>query len=129
MSQIKIYGLKTHLAPIKKPLSDTLHACVVEAFQYPENKRAHRFFELEPNDFYYPEGRTDRYTILEISLFEGRSILAKKNLYRLLFERFETELSIFPNDLEITLTETPPYNWGIRGKAGDELPLDYSIDV
>lgn len=129
MSQIKIYGLKTHLAPIKKQLSDTLHACIVEAFQYPDSKRAHRFFELEPEDFYYPEGRTNFYTILEISLFEGRSLRAKKELYRLLFERFEKELSITPNDLEITLTETPTHNWGIRGKSGDELALDYSITV
>ena len=129
MSQIKIYGLKSQLNPIKKHLSDTLHSCIVEAFQYPENKRAHRFFELNPEDFYYPEGRTDRYTILEISLFEGRSILAKKNLYSLLFQRFEEDLAITPNDLEITLTETPPQNWGIRGKPGDELALDYSIAV
>ncbi|MPR34169.1 tautomerase family protein [Salmonirosea aquatica] len=129
MSQIKIYGLRSHLAPIKRQLSDVLHSCVVEAFQYPENKRAHRFFELDPADFYYPEGRTDRYTIIEISLFEGRSISAKKNLYRLLFERFEKELSISPNDLEITLSETPPHYWGIRGKPGDELSLDYSIAV
>ena len=129
MSQIKIYGLRTHLVPIKKQLSDTLHTCVVEAFQYPDNKRAHRFFELEPEDFYYPQGRTDRYTIIEISLFEGRSMAAKKYLYQLLFERFEKELSISPTDLEITITETPLHNWGIRGKPGDELSLDYSIAV
>ena len=56
----------THLDVYKrqKQLSDTLHSCIVEAFQYPENKRAHRFFELEPEDFYYPEGRTNFYTCL-----------------------------------------------------------------
>jgi hypothetical protein len=42
MAQIKIYGLRTSLDPIKKQLSDAIHGCVVEAFRYPADKRAHR---------------------------------------------------------------------------------------
>ncbi|MDQ3702206.1 MAG: tautomerase family protein, partial [Chloroflexota bacterium] len=64
MGQIKIYGLKEHLAPIKGRLSATIHACVVEALSYPVDKRAHRFFPLEREDFLPPAGRTDRYTII-----------------------------------------------------------------
>jgi phenylpyruvate tautomerase PptA (4-oxalocrotonate tautomerase family) len=129
MSQIKIYGLKSSLYAIREQLSGTLHSCIVEAFQYPQNKRAHRFFYLDDGDFFYPEGRSERYTIIEIALFEGRSVEAKKHLYQLIFRKFEEELGITPNDVEITLTETPPHNWGIRGKAGDELVLDYKIAV
>jgi len=129
MGQIKIYGLKEQLLPIRSKLSKILHACIVEAFQYPENKKAHRFFYLDSEDFFYPEGRSNRYTIIEISLFEGRSVAAKKHLYQLVFDRFETELGISPNDIEITLTETPLHNWGIRGKPADELMLDYNIAV
>jgi phenylpyruvate tautomerase PptA (4-oxalocrotonate tautomerase family) len=129
MSQIKIYGLRTHLAPMKENLSDILHGCVVDAFKYPKNKRAHRFFYLDEGDFYYPEGRTDQYTIIEISLFEGRSVESKKLLYQLIFNRFEKDLGISSNDVEITLTETPLHNWGIRGKSADELVLDYQIQI
>ena len=129
MSQIKIYGLKNHLSAIRESLSDVLHSCVVDAFHYPENKRAQRFLYLDEADFYYPEGRSNKYTIIEISLFEGRSVESKKHLYRLIFERFAGKLGINPNDVEITLTETPLHNWGIRGKSGDELILDYKISV
>ena len=129
MSQIKIYGLGKHLKPQREKLSDTLHTCIVEAFKYPENKRAHRFFYMDDGDFYYPEGRSSQYTILEISLFEGRSIASKKMLYKLIFERFESELGISANDVEITLFETPLHNWGIRGKPADELVLDYQVLV
>jgi hypothetical protein len=59
MAQIKIYGIAEHLNPIKARLSDVIHACVVEALQFPPDKRAHRFFPLDPSDFYYPDGRTD----------------------------------------------------------------------
>lgn len=129
MGQVKIYGLKEHLTPIRNKVSDTLHSCVVDAFKYPENKCAHRFFYLDPEDFFYPEGRSNQYTIIEISLFEGRSITSKKYLYQLIFDRFEKDLKISPNDVEITLTETPLHNWGIRGKPADELKLGYKVSV
>lgn len=129
MAQIKIYGLREQLEPIKSRLSDVIHQCVMEALQYPANKRAHRFLHLDKSDFYYPEGRSDRYTIIEISMFEGRSVEAKKNLYRLLFRKIHDELGIAPLDVEITIFETPRHNWGIRGKAGDELDLDYQVEV
>lgn len=129
MAQIKIYGLRERLDPVKARLSDVVHACVVEALRYPADKRAHRFFPLDAGDFFYPAGRTDRYTIIEISLFEGRSIEAKKALIRLLFQKVEAALGISPQDLEITMTETPKHNWGFRGKPGDEHELDYKVNV
>lgn len=129
MAQIKIYGLETHLAPIQAKLSDVLHGCVMQALHYPQNKRAHRFIKLQEADFYYPEGRSTKYTIIEISMFEGRSIEAKKALIYLIFERFEAQLGITPTDVEITIFETPRHDWGIRGTTGDELELNYKVEV
>ena len=129
MSQIKVYGLKENLNPIKAELSDVIHSCVVDALHFPEDKRVHRFFPLDPSDFYYPSGRTTKYTIIEISMFEGRSVETKKHLIRLLFERVHQHLNILPQDLEITITETPKHNWGFRGTPGDEIELNYKVEV
>jgi phenylpyruvate tautomerase PptA (4-oxalocrotonate tautomerase family) len=129
MAQIKIYGLREHLDPIKSRLSEIIHACAMEALQLPEEKRFHRFFPLAAEDFIYPADRTTQYTIIEISMFEGRSIEAKKRLIHLLFDRLAAELRISPQDLEITISETPAYNWGIRGVPGDDLSLSYRVDV
>lgn len=129
MAQVKIFGVRDHLDPIKQHLSDVIHACVVEALQYPMDKRAHRFFPLDRADFFYPAGRTERYTIVEFSMFEGRSIATKKQLIRLLFERVEQECGISPQDLEITIFETPKHNWGFRGLPGDEHTLNYQVEV
>jgi hypothetical protein len=129
MSQVKIYGLRQQLDPIKQKLSDAIHACVVEALQYPADKRAHRFFPLEHADFYYPAGRTHKYTILEFSMFEGRSVESKKKLIRLLFERCDRDCGISPNDLEVTILESPRHNWGFRGLPGDEHVLGYKVNV
>ena len=129
MSQIKIYGVREHLDPVKARLSDVIHSCVVDALAFPQDKRAHRFFGLDPEDFYYPAGRTLRYTIVEISMFEGRSVEAKKHLIRLLFERMRGEIGLDPADLEITITETPKHNWGFRGQPGDEIGLNYKVEI
>ena len=129
MAQIKIYGIRENLHPIREKLSEVLHECVMEAFQYPKEKKAHRFIYIERDSFFYFDGRTEKHTIIEISVFEGRSTEAKKKLHKLLFEKFENELKIVPMDLEITIFETPMCNWGIRGKSGDELVLNYKVNV
>ncbi|HZS05777.1 MAG TPA: tautomerase family protein [Blastocatellia bacterium] len=106
-----------------------IHSCVVDALRFPPDKRAHRFFPPGDDDFYFPPGRTDRYTIVEISMFEGRSVETKKKLIRLLFERINRALGISEQDIEITIFETPKHNWGIRGLPGDELGLNYKVEV
>lgn len=129
MSQVKIYGIRERIDPIKRELSDVIHECVVEVLDFPPDKRFHRFFPLDESDFYYPAGRTAAYTIIEISMFEGRSVEAKKRLIGLLFERISARFGISPQDIEITIFETPKHNWGIRGLPGDELELNYKVEV
>ncbi len=129
MAQTKVFGLREELVPIRSALSDTIHSCVVDALSYPPDKRFHRFFPLEREDFVHPPDRSDRYTIIEISMFEGRSAEAKRTLIRLLFQRIHQELGIDPHDVEITLFESPMQNWGLRGVTGDEAALPYSVNV
>lgn len=129
MAQVKIYGLKSHIEGSRTSISAAVHAAVMEALRYPEEKKFHRFFPLEPRDFIFPPDRNDCYTIVEISLFEGRSAEAKKSLIRLLFKNLQEQAGIGVQDIEITIFETPKENWGIRGLPGDELSLNYSVNV
>lgn len=129
MAQIKIYGLRTHLAENRQQLSDAIHECAVHAFQLPADKRFHRFIALEPEEFVYPEGRSERYTIVEVSMFEGRSIESKKAFIHQMFHLLKERLELSSMDLEITIFETPRHNWGIRGLPGDELNLSYKVEV
>lgn len=129
MGQIKIYGMKDNLNRIKVTLSNVMHSCMVDALQLPEDKKFHRFFPMDKEDFYFANGRTDAYTIIEISMFEGRTMDAKKQLIHLIFERMHHQLHIDPQDVEITIFETPKHNWGIRGLPGDELALPYKVNV
>ena len=129
MSQIKIYGLKDPLKSHQTKLSDAIHRAVVEALAYPIDKRFHRFIGLDLSEFIFPADRSSHYTIIEISMFEGRSVETKKTLIKLLFQYIEQEVGIAPQDVEITIFETPKHHWGIRGQCGDELVLGYKVGV
>ena len=126
---IRIYGIREQLNPIKNRLSDVINQCVIEALSFPNNKRAHRFIPMDKEDYYYPEGRSDSYTVIEISMIEGRSVETKKKLIHLLFEHIENKINIAPDDIEITITESPACNWGFRGIAGDEAKLNYKVNI
>ena len=129
MAQVKVYALASNLGMTKAKLSSAVHDCLVEALGIPEDKKFQRFFPLTADDFFYPADRSSRYTNLEIPMFEGRSVEAKKRLIRLLYERFTADLGYNANDLEINLIETPRENWGVRGRTGDELELPYKVEV
>jgi phenylpyruvate tautomerase PptA (4-oxalocrotonate tautomerase family) len=110
-------------------LSAAIHNAIVEALVYSPEKKFHRLIGLEKSEFIYPVDRSENYTIIEISMFEGRSIETRKSLIRLIFANIEREVGIRPQDVEITIYETPKHNWGIRGLCGDELALGYKVDV
>ena len=128
MSQFKIYGRDDVLRPMRATMSDTIQAAAVEVLGLPSTKRFHRFFPMSPDDFPTPDGRSARYTIIEVLMFEGRATETKKAFYRRLYRDFEQALHIDPIDLEITIVETPRHDWGIRGSAGDELTLSYRVE-
>ena len=129
MAQVKIYGERAHLTRVRAALSDVVQSCLVDALDLPAGKRFQRFIGLDAADFIHPPDRSAAYTIIEISMFAGRSAAARRQLLELLMTRVPERAGIAAHDLEITLFEIPPANWGIRGQTGDRLTLPYRIEV
>lgn len=128
MAQFVIYGHAAALRPRIQPLSDALHEAAVTALQLPVDKRFHRFVPLDPDCFIAPPDRSQDYTVVEVSMFEGRTAATKKLLITELY-RTTSAIGLRAADVEITITETPRANWGIRGVPGDELQLHYQVKV
>ncbi|MDE0636387.1 MAG: tautomerase family protein [Candidatus Poribacteria bacterium] len=127
---VVVYGIKEKLNPIKAKLSDVVHECMQSVLGMPEDKRAHRFIPMKKEDFYFPGGRTDAYTVIEINMMVGRKAETQKSLIKTLFKEIESQLSISPIDIEITIKEQPPHCWGFRGITGDEVnDLKYKVNV
>jgi hypothetical protein len=72
MAQVKVYGHAAALHAMRHTLSEVIHSCTVEALAFPKDKRFHRFIPLAPEDFIHPDDRSERYTVIEILMFEGR---------------------------------------------------------
>ncbi len=126
---IIVYGIAERLDPIKRRLSDAIHGCLQAVLGLPEDKRAHRFIPLHRDDFFYPGGRSDAYTVIEINMMSGRTQQTKKALIMRLFSVLEAELGLAPIDVEITINEQPPHCWGFRGLTGDEARLSYEVKI
>lgn len=127
---IVIYGIKENLNPIKSEFSKVIHESMKSALGMPEDKRAQRFIPMDKSDFFYPGGRSDKYTVIEINMMQGRNTETIKALIKSLFHNIETTLSISPIDIEITIKEQPKHCWGFRGITGDEVnDLTYRVNV
>ncbi len=110
-------------------LIEALHAAMLDALKIPESDRQIRFVEHRPEHFAVPPGATDNYTLVELSMFPGRSLEAKRNLYQGIVKRFG-EIGIEPKDIFIVLNEVPRENWGIRGGVpASEVDLGFKVDV
>lgn len=129
MAQFKVYGQRAHLQQAHAAISDCLHAVSVRTLKLPADKRFHRFIPLEAWQLVTPKDRSERYLVVEIHMFSGRTVETRKALVRAVMDDLSRTLALHPNDVEVVILESARENWGIRGQHGDELTLSYRVDV
>jgi len=100
-----------------------------EALKIPEADRTLRLIQHPVSHFVVPPGRGEKFTLLEITMFSGRSMGAKRKLYQAIVRNLGA-LDVPRLDIKITLIEAPPENWGLRGgMPASEIDLGFKIDV
>lgn len=107
---------------------DAVHAALMEGLKTPEWDKTIRFISHEPHRFAAAPGKGERYTLISIDLFSGRSIDAKRRLYQAIV----TNLAAFdiPADhVKVALREIPRENWGIGGAAACDIDIGFQIEV
>lgn len=130
MPQSKIYGIREHINACRNALSEALNEAISVGLEFPRERRLQRFFPMAREDFIYPaHERTERYTIIEISTFQGRSPEVLKGLVREIYKRVPSAIGIEPRDLDIIITEQPRHAWGLMGEPGDEIKLTYKVEL
>ena len=76
-----------------------------------------------------PPGRSERYTRVEVLLFDGRSPLAKRRLYAAIVDNLAA-LGVPRSEVKIARVEVPRENWGIRGgQCAADVELGFEIEV
>ena len=108
---------------------EAVHAALRHAFKILPGDRTIRLMVHEPHRFACPPGRGERYTLINIDAFAGRSLEAKRRLYKLIVDNLEP-LGIPRDHVKVVLREVPRENWGIRGgQAGCDVELGFEIAV
>jgi phenylpyruvate tautomerase PptA (4-oxalocrotonate tautomerase family) len=112
-------------------LMEAVHAALRETFKILPGDRNVRLVVHPPHRFACPpdRARPELYTHVSIDAFAGRSLEAKRALYRAIVANLG-RLGIPADHVKILLRELPRENWGIRGgQAGCDVDLGFEIDV
>lgn len=112
-------------------LIEAVQDALIEGFRIPAEDRCVRLIAYEPHRFIYPPrlSRPECYTLVTVTGFAGRTIEAKRRLYRSIVERLGA-LDIPADHITITLNEVERENWGLRGGVpASEIDLGFKVDV
>ena len=107
---------------------DAVHAALVESLKIPDSDKTIRFIVHEPHRFSVDPEKGERFTLISIDLFAGRSLQAKKRLYSAMIRNL-AKLDIPSDHVKVLLREVALENFGIRGVPASEIELGFEIKV
>jgi phenylpyruvate tautomerase PptA (4-oxalocrotonate tautomerase family) len=107
---------------------EAVQRALVAGILIPENDRCVRLHEIDDDAFITGKGKGPGYAVIEISLFTGRSIEAKRRLYAALVSELAS-FGLEPHDVKVILHEVPRENWGLGGLPASEIELGFKVDV
>lgn len=122
---------RTYTAAEEVAIIDAVHDALVAAFHIPLADKHVRLMVHEPHRFATsPKLATpERYTLVTIDCFAGRSVAAKRALFGEIVERF-AGLGIPTDHVTVMLRESALENWGIRGgQAACDVDLGFNVSV
>lgn len=128
MPSTRIETRQGWLGAKRRDFLEAVQGALVTGILIPEMDRCVRLAEYDDEAFIAPPHVGPYYTVVEISLFTGRSIDAKRRLYAAMVEAV-APFGLAAHDLKIILHEVPRENWGLRGKPGSEIDLGFRVDV
>ncbi|MBI3523433.1 MAG: tautomerase family protein [Betaproteobacteria bacterium] len=129
MPVTRIEGRRARTSVEVQALIEAVYLAQREALQLPVWDRQIRYVEYKPEHFHAIPGTSENYVLVEISMFSGRSLQAKRSLYQRVVQRL-ANLGVGASDITIVIYEVPPENWGIRGGVpASEVELGFKVDV
>lgn len=113
----------------KRSLMEAVQAAIANALKLPPQDRNLRLAVYGQNEWLLPEGKSERYVLVEIALFAGRTPETKGALYAAIVQALEG-LGVDKGDVFIRIIDQPRENFGIRGgQRADLVDLGYQVKV
>ncbi len=112
-------------------LIEAVQAALVEGLQIPAHDRHVMLVAHAPHRFIVPAhlAQPERFTVVSIDAFAGRSVQTKRKLYQAMAARL-APLGIAGDHLVVTLRDIPLENWGLQGgQAACDMDLGFAVNV
>lgn len=101
--------------------------CVQKILKLPSDDRNIRLTEYDKGLF---QMKPPYRLIIEISMFSGRTLDTKRELYLLIVNTLQNKLGIDKSEVFILINEQPKDNWGIRGGTpASEIDLGFKVEI
>lgn len=128
MPVVTIEVRRTYSRVEEMGIIDAVHAALMESLKIPDWDKTVRFIAHEPHRFTAAPGKGERYTLINVDLFAGRSLDAKKRLYRAIVKNLAA-FDIPSDHVKVALREIPREDWGIGGVAASDIDIGFEIKV
>lgn len=131
MPSVLIEVRREYSVETEEALMEAVHSALRAAFKIKPEDRNVRLLVHKPHRFACPPDRErpEFYTHVSIDCFAGRSIDAKRHLYKTIVENLKP-FGIPGNHIKILLREISADNWGIRGgQAACDVDLGFEVNV
>ncbi len=128
MPSTRIETPRGWLGERRRDFVEAVQRALVRGILIPEADRSIRLFEVDEDAIITPPHAGPRYTVVEITLFTGRSMEAKRRLYAALVEEL-APFGLEARDIRTILVEVDRENWGLRGLPASEIELSFKVDV
>jgi phenylpyruvate tautomerase PptA (4-oxalocrotonate tautomerase family) len=115
----------------KRELVDAVRAALSESLQAPREDPLVRLVEYSADQLSlpYPDRHSERFTLVDVTMFAGRSINTKRRLYEAIVGRL-SDLGVPRQDILIVIHEPAMHNWGVDGgKPASEVELGFKVDI
>ena len=116
MPLVRIEIIKGKDIVYKKTLLDAVHTALVNAVHIEDWDRFQRLYEIDNELFERSENKTDKFTMIELTMFPGRTKEQKAKIYEEIVKQLHERLGIEATDVFIVINEPSNENWGLAGK-------------
>ncbi len=116
MPIVRVDMIKGKSPEYKESVLDIIHSGLIDAFGIEDWDRFQRIIEIDKEDFELPEGKTENFMIIDLTIFPGRTREQKRLAIETITESLNKRLGIKNTDVFIIINEPPRENWGLAGK-------------
>ncbi len=130
MALARIELLEGRTREEKRGIVEAVQAALGEALRAPAEDPAVRLIEYPPERFVlpYPDRHSDRYTLVEVTMFAGRSMETKRRLYDAIVQAL-AGFEVPAQDVLVVLHEPAMDNWAVGGTPASEVDVGFKVDI